>query len=435
MNQQGPVVYWMSRDQRAEDNWALIYAQRLAIEYRQPLLVVFCLVPRFLEAALRQYAFMLRGLYETFSVLTEKNIQCTLLRGFPDEVLPEWLKTQQAGLVVTDFDPLKDEQAWKTKLIHRLELSCLEVDAHNIVPCWLASTKQEYAAYTLRPKIHRLLPEFLDEFPPVIPHPFVKESVRFDLPAFEKFLSTPEINREVAEVTWLTPGSAAAKQRLDNFVRTALADYGEKGNDPTRDMQSNLSPYLHFGQLAPQRAALTVMQQEPLSASSSSYLEELIIRRELADNFCYYRADYDQCGSFAAWANKTLAEHLDDAREHDYSLSELEHAKTHDALWNAAQRQMVRLGKMHGYMRMYWAKKILEWTPSPRHAMKMAIYLNDKYELDGRDPNGYAGIAWSIGGVHDRAWSERKIFGKIRYMSFNGMRRKFSVNSYIDSYS
>ena len=160
-------------------------------------------------------------------------------------------------------------------------------------------------------------------------------------------------------------------------------------------------------------------------------LEELIVRRELADNFTFYNTQYASFDGFPAWAKQSLNEHRKDKREYLYSLKQFEQAETHDPLWNAAQTQMINKGKMHGYMRMYWAKKILEWTPSPEEAMMIAIYLNDKYELDGRDPNGYAGIAWSIGGVHDRAWFDRPVYGKVRYMNYRGCESKFNVKEYI----
>ena len=166
-----------------------------------------------------------------------------------------------------------------------------------------------------------------------------------------------------------------------------------------------------------------------------AFLEEMIIRRELSDNFCEYEPEYDQFEGFHAWSQKTLNEHRNDEREYIYPLGQFEAAETHDDLWNAAQNEMKITGKMHGYMRMYWAKKILEWTPSPEIAQQIAIDLNDKYELDGRDPNGYTGIAWSIGGIHDRAWFERPIFGKIRYMNYNGCKSKFDVMKYIEMHN
>lgn len=428
----GPIVYWMSRDQRAQDNWALLYAQQLAIERRQQLIVVFCLVPTFLEATIRQYGFMLRGLAETFAELTNKNIPCYLLKGEPQEIIPTWLTEYNASLLITDFDPLKIKKYWKDKLLSAIHIPFHEIDAHNIVPCWVASPKLEYAAYTLRPKINKLLPLFLEEIPPLIKHPIsgVASTPVLDLP---QLLSSLQINHSVKEVEWLAPGSHAGQIVLSTFIKEKLPYYDTQSNDPTKDMQSHLSPYLHFGQLSAQRIALAILREQKITPAIESFLEELIIRRELADNFCFYNTHYDDVMAFHPWAHKTLSEHLDDVREYSYSLDDFEQAHTHDELWNAAQREMITTGKMHGYVRMYWAKKILEWSKTPKLAMDIAMYLNDKYELDGRDPNGYAGIAWSIGGVHDRAWGEREVFGKIRYMNYNGMKRKFDIKSYIES--
>jgi len=210
-----------------------------------------------------------------------------------------------------------------------------------------------------------------------------------------------------------------------------LSHYDAQRNDPSLDGQSHLSPYLHFGQLSAQRVALEIQRTSADKKNRDAFLEELIIRRELAENFCFYNEDYDNMKGFPQWARKSLHAHRKDKREYIYALDDFENARTHDALWNAAQVEMVKRGKMHGYMRMYWAKKIFQWTKSPEQAMEIAIELNDRYSLDGRDPNGYSGIAWSIGGVHDRAWSERPVFGKIRYMSYYGLKSKFDIKKYI----
>ncbi|MDD5644415.1 MAG: deoxyribodipyrimidine photolyase, partial [bacterium] len=236
---------------------------------------------------------------------------------------------------------------------------------------------------------------------------------------------------DAGRVNWIEPGEKAALRTLRNFIKNGLPGFASQRNDPNMGAESNLSPYLHFGQISAQRAALEINKSPASKEAKEAFLEELIIRRELADNYCLYNKNYDNPAGFPDWAKKTLSEHKKDKREYTYSLKQLETAGTHDALWNAAQLQMLKTGKMHGYMRMYWAKKILEWTESPEQAQKIAVYLNDKYELDGRDPNGYAGIAWSIGGVHDRAWGERHIFGKIRYMSYNGCKSRFNTAAYI----
>jgi len=220
---------------------------------------------------------------------------------------------------------------------------------------------------------------------------------------------------------------------LEQFINTKLNGYHDRRNNPNEDGQSNLSPYLHFGQLSAQYAALAVRNSDGPTADKEAFLEELIVRRELADNFCYYNTNYDSYKGFPDWAKQSLLEHAQDKREYLYTKEELETGQTHDEIWNKAQTDMVQKGKMHGYMRMYWAKKILEWTRTPELAMEIAVYLNDTYELDGRDPNGYVGCAWSIGGVHDRAWFERPIFGKIRYMNANGLKRKFDVEAYLQT--
>jgi deoxyribodipyrimidine photo-lyase len=428
---QGPVVYWMSRDQRVRDNWALLYAQELALSLGRPLGVVFCLAPAFLGATLRQYGFMLKGLKEVARDLAVLNLPFFLLAGEPAQELPRFVTEQRVGAVVSDFSPLRLVRDWKSAVAERIAVSLEEVDAHNIVPCWVASPKGEYGAYTLRPKLKRQLPEFLEDFPTLSRHPVGWEGARPEIP-WEKLPATLAVDAAVPEVTWLLPGERRARAALDHFLEHRLPFYGERRNDPTQDGQSDLSPYLHFGQLAAQRVALEVEGRPGHDASREAFLEELIVRRELADNYCFYQPHYDTFAGFPAWAQKTLNQHRRDKREKLYTLEELEWGRTHDELWNAAQREMVQRGKMHGYMRMYWAKKILEWTDSPEEAQALAIYLNDKYELDGRDPNGYAGIAWSIGGVHDRAWFERPVFGKIRYMSSKGCRAKFKVEAYQD---
>lgn len=429
----GPVIYWMSRDQRLNDNWALLFAQELAMENKKPLIVVFCLVPEFLSATIRHYGFMIKGLQEVEAELFKKNIGFSLLAGLPEREIPHYIKKNKTCAMVSDFDPLRIKRRWKQAVANNIAVPFYEVDAHNLVPCWTASFKQEFGAYTLRPKINRLLPEFLEEFPSLKKHPFT-DSVRLSRTDWKKAVSTLKINKTVSEVSWIAPGEKAAHTALKNFLQNRLANYAEQRNDPTRDGQSNLSPYLHFGQLSAQRVALEVSKASANQKDRDAFLEELIVRRELSDNFCFYNENYDSLAGFPEWAKKTHAVHRKDRREYLYPQEEFEQAKTHDALWNAAQVEMVERGKMHGYMRMYWAKKILEWTSSPEEALEIAIYLNDRYELDGRDPNGYTGIAWSIGGVHDRAWFERPVFGKIRYMNYNGCTAKFNVKDYINTY-
>ena len=427
----GAIVYWMSRDQRVRDNWALLFAQELATEERVPLAVVFCLAPKFLDATMRQYGFMLSGLREVEKNLGEKNIPFFLLRGSPESEIPRFVKSYEVGALVTDFDPLRIKREWKGAVEEEIDISVYEADARNIVPCWTASPKREYGAYTLRPKIKRALPEFLEDFSGIReqPIPWKGKIEKIDWSDVKKML---QVDLSVSEVDWIRAGENEAQKGLREFLKKRLSPYNEVRNDPTEDAQSNLSPYFHFGHISAQRVAIEVKKSDADKESQGAFLEELIVRRELSDNFCFYNDNYDNSEGFPDWAKKTLHDHRKDRREYVYSLKDFDHANTHDQLWNAAQREMVRRGKMHGYMRMYWGKKILEWTESPEEAMRIAIYLNDRYELDGRETNGYAGIAWCIGGVHDRAWPERPIFGKIRYMSYNGCRSKFNVMAYIE---
>ena len=429
----GPVVYWMSRDQRAHDNWALLFARELAEESDRGLVVVFSLVNDFLQAGLRQYDFLLKGLQETEQQLQELSIPFFLLPGNPPDVIGNFCKEYDTFALVSEFDPLIIKRTWKRDTAKQITVPFYEVDAHNIVPALIASSKREFGAYTLRPKIHKLLPEFLEPFPRL--QPVSKKSKSYQESDWEVIAASLRCDRTVAPVTGILPGTSAALSALELFVSSGLTRYNELRNDPNADAQSRLSPYLHYGQLSAQRVAIAVRDASGSPELKEAFLEELIVRRELSDNFCYYNTAYDRFEGFPDWAKTTLNAHRGDKREYLYALNSLEHAITHDPLWNAAQSQMLRTGTMHGYMRMYWAKKILEWSESPEQAMEFAVYLNDRWQLDGRDPNGYTGCAWSIGGVHDRAWGERPVFGKIRYMNAAGCARKFDVKSYISAYS
>jgi len=425
----GPVVYWMSRDQRIEDNWALYHAWTKAREDGRSLGIVFCLAPEFLSAAPQHYRFMLEGLKETRRLAEGADIPFFLLEGEPSVEMPRFLREWGVSLTVTDFDPLREKTQWRRKTMESSDSGFEEVDAHNIVPCWAASPKQEYAAATFRPKIKRHLPDHLDNLPPspsqVREWPGERE--KKDL---NKMLGRYESG---IEGRW-KGGATPARIALEDFIRERLPSYNDRRNDPNLDWQSQLSPYLHFGMISAQMVALTVKASSAPSADKEAFLEELIVRRELSDNFCFYNRRYDSAEGFPAWARATLREHQGDRREHLYTEEELDKARTHDPLWNAAQSQMVSEGKMHGWLRMYWAKKVLEWTETPMQALRIVNSLNDRYEMDGRDPNGYVGAAWSIGGVHDRAWTERRIFGKVRYMNLNGAYRKFDVDEFIRRY-
>ncbi|MCF8227075.1 MAG: deoxyribodipyrimidine photo-lyase [Bacteroidales bacterium] len=420
----------MSREQRVSDNPGLLYAQSLALKRKVDFSVVFTLTDNYPGAVLRHYDFMIRGLYDVAKRLEKLKIPFVLLRGDPVESFTSYIKQSNTGEIIVDFDPLKIKQQWISGVIANTVAKFIEVDGHNIVPARQASDKLEYGAYTLRPKIHRQLHGYLEDLPELKP----MATNNFRGFSFEpgQLIGSMKLDKGAGPVQWPLPGEEHARKLLRKFIAEKMPAYSEKRNDPNADHTSNLSPYLHFGQIFSGRIASEVIRNHASDENSEAFLGELIVRKELSDNFCLFNPDYDNVNGFHEWAKKTHMEHERDEREFIYSLEQFERAITHDPLWNAAQTEMVSTGKMHGYMRMYWAKKILEWTASAEDAMKTAIYLNDRYELDGRDPNGYAGIAWSIGGVHDRAWTERPVFGKIRYMNDKGCRRKFDVNAYIN---
>jgi deoxyribodipyrimidine photo-lyase len=425
----------MNRDQRASDNWALLFAAERAQAHNQPLVVVFNLENGFLGGGFRQHAFKIEGLRETARTLAQRSIPFYLLQG-SDTVrhIISFVQRFGIGAIVTDFSPLKLQQEWLQRLTQSVNVPVAEVDAHNVVPVWQASDKCEYAARTIRPKIHRQLDTFLTEFPRVPKQPV---SWPYEVPSidWDAAKAAPQFAVDVPAVSWCVAGETAAQEQLQRFLDERLHRYSDASNDPNEHVVSDLSPYLHYGHIAAQRIALTVEARPGTRREDKdAFLEELIVRKELSDNYCLFEPNYDTPAGFPAWAQETLDVHKDDERPYVYTKEEFEAAQTHDDLWNAAQRQMVATGKMHNYMRMYWAKKILEWTNTPQYAQNVAIELNDRYELDGRDPNGYVGVAWSIGGVHDRGWTERPIFGKVRYMNRNGCTRKFDVERYIRHY-
>lgn len=426
----GPIVYWMSREHRVHDNWALLFAQQLAIKNNQELRVVFSLNPNFYNGTIRQYRFMLNGLQSVEAELNKYNIHFELLINTQVDALSQYLTNISASNLITDFDSLRPMRNWKRELSKLISIPFYEVDSHNIVPAFLVSNKEEFAAYTIRPKIHKLLPELLDEFDQLVKME-TRVKKNYSTTNWENIFNSLVIDYSVKEVDWLHAGEEAAQTMLDKFLRNKLHNYVRDKNNPTIDGQSNLSPYLHFGHLSAQRIALNIKKYFPESINTEVFLEELIVRKELAENFCYFNNNYDSFEGFKDWAKTTLNDQRKVARDYLYTLEEFEYCKTHEDLWNAAQLEMVKTGKMHGYMRMYWAKKILEWSKSPEEAMRIAIYLNDKYELDGEDSNGYCGIAWSIGGIHDRAWFNRNVYGKIRYMNKNGCAKKFDIKEYL----
>jgi deoxyribodipyrimidine photo-lyase len=396
------VVYWMQQSQRAEYNHALEHAVERANALDKPLIVYFGITDRFPEANERHYSFMLQGLQETQDALARRNIQLVIRHEAPREGVLKL--TPQACLLVADRGYLKVQREWRQHAATRAPCLMEEIESDVIVPVEVASNKEEYAAATIRRKIHRHLDDFLV---PLRQTAVKRSSLRMTFAQFgignlDRALRRLKINRDVPGVAEFTGGTARAKRLLEDFIREKLSRFAAQRNDPARDVLSLMSPYLHFGQISPLYIALQVLAAN--RPGKHVYLEELIVRRELSMNFVYYNANYATFEGLPAWARATLRVHQKDPRTYLYRPEELEHARTHDPYWNAAQQEMVRYGKMHGYMRMYWGKKIIEWTRDPEEAFEICLHLNNKYELDGRDANGYTGVAWCFG-KHDRAWS------------------------------
>ncbi len=423
------VLYWMQASHRTEYNQALEYSIFKANKMNRAVVVYFGITEDFPEANERHYYFMLEGLREVQSSLKKKGITIVVRRNSPELGAIELSK--DASLVVVDRGYLRTHTRWRSNVAQTIDCPLVQVESDVVVPVEAASPKEEYSAATFRPKIKKKLGSYLlplNENRPKV------DSLQLDFASLdienpEKAMSSLEIDRSVTRVKDFHGGTTEGKKHLEDFLKNKLDYYEEYSNDPTKDFLSNMSPYLHFGQISPIYIALKISETDSLG--KDAYLEELIVRRELSMNFVLYNQNYDSFDGLPSWAKKTLKEHEKDPRKYLYTLEELENAETHDPYWNAAQIEMKTRGKMHGYMRMYWGKKIIEWTKTPEEAFKTTLYLNNKYELDGRGPNGFTGVAWCFG-KHDRPWKEREIFGKIRYMNANGLKRKFEANLYVE---
>ena len=427
------VVYWMQRAQRALDNPSLDLAVEVANTLRQPVVIFFAPVPFYPNANLRHYAFLAQGIPDIAHRARKRGIGF-VLRRYPEHPLAEFCNEVKASLVVGDENPLREPRRWREIAAKKLRVPLWTVDADVIVPSKLLE-KEQYAARIIRPRLMQRLEQFL----PLAGNPSAEVEWQAPrglqtLPAdgsLELTEGWKELDRSVAPVNSLRGGTTEALRLLDEFVCHKLARYPENHGKPEIDGTSRLSPYLHFGQIGPHTVLHAVQKAKAPQKAKDDYIDELFTWRELAINFVHFNPLYDSIESVPDWAHKTLAAHARDPRPVIYTREQLESAETHDELWNAAQLQMLHAGWMHNYMRMYWAKKILEWSPSPAVAYQTALYLNDKYFLDGRDPNGYAGVAWAIGGKFDRPWFERPIFGTIRWMSGDAARKKFDADSYI----
>jgi deoxyribodipyrimidine photo-lyase len=425
-------------NRRVDSNHALAYAVRLANERDLPLLVYEGLTCTYPYANDRFHTFLLEGVPETARRLKPLGIGYVFYlrrhREDPDDILYRLART--AAAVVTDDYPTFIARGHNARVPGKLDVPYLVVDSSCVVPM-NAIEKREYAAYTIRPKITKLLPSYLRPVEPIrirrrfheaIPefHTKVEESSIADL------VASCDIDHSVAPAIGFRGGAAAAEKRLQSFLRSRLRRYARDRNEPSAHATSELSPYLHFGHISALHVALKVKSYaEEHHLIADEFLEELIVRRELAFNFARHVDNPASLDNLPEWAQETIRRSRRDKRPQTYTRDQLEGAETYDDLWNATQKELLLRGKIHGYYRMYWGKKIIEWSPSYQDALDAMVYLHDRYALDGRDPNTYTNILWCLG-LHDRPWPERPIFGKLRYMSLEGMRRKTHVDSYLE---
>ncbi len=429
------VVYWMQRAMRILDNPALDLAIEVGNLLGLPVAVYFSVIPNYPNANLRHYHFLAQGLRDVAEDAAERGVGF-IVRRHPDNSLESLLDEVEAALVIGDENPCREPERWRKVMAGRLKLPFWTVDADVVVPSAVFG-RSFFLLHHFRPHLKAQLPTYLVEVPKMLPlHPWKpwKPFASFDLAA-DITAGFTKLDRSVGPVDSFTGGTHAAAQQLHAFAVHDLARYEVARNHPEVQGTSRLSPYLHFGNISPLTIALAadeaVRQGKAPASARDKFLDELIGWRELAVLFVRHTPDYDTWECAEPWARKTLVEHAGDERAYRYSLQQMERAETHDELWNAAQLEMVQTGWMHNYMRMYWAKKILEWAPDPARAFEWAVLLNDRYELDGRDPNGYAGVAWAIVGRHDRPWFNRPVFGLVRPMSGASIAKKFDADTYI----
>lgn len=439
---QSYILYWMQQAQRIHYNHALNHAVRLANQWQKKVVVVFALQERYLEANRRHYTFMLEGLKEIQSELEALKITFVLRFGSPAQVLNPLMN--DAMTLVMDAGYLMHQRQWRKdvlQMVHQshpqVQVDLVETDL--IVPVQMASPKAEYGAYTLRPKIMRIYREYCDgEDLPILNHPGM-----LPITSDDEFSSIDQLCHRLNVLDcpisfYYHGGYSEAIKRLDEFITHHVTYYLDR-SDPKQDVTSKMSMYLHFGQIS----ALEILQkiddafnQQRITIDVyDALIEQLLVRRELAFNYVFYHHGYDCYDTMTEpWAYQTMEKHANDERPILYTYEEMEASQTHDPYFNAAMDEMRMTGYMHNYMRMYWAKKIIEWSPTHRLAYQTIIKLNNTYFIDGRDANSYASIAWCFG-KHDRAWTERPIFGTLRYMNDKGLERKFDMTSYLNRIS
>ncbi|MBE0700558.1 MAG: deoxyribodipyrimidine photo-lyase [Acholeplasmataceae bacterium] len=438
-NQKQYVLYWMQQSQRVHYNHALNHAIVLANEKKLPVVVYFGLTPDYIGANRRHYQFMLEGLKGVCNLLEKLGIAFVFRIESPEKGLINLLG--DADVLVMDQGYLKHQIAWRNYVInqannHLPHLAIDVVETDVVVPVKIASQKSEYGAYTLRPKLNKLMKAYLDF--EKLETVTVKNTLTFksddDLLHIDHLLDLLPIDQSVQPSPFFKGGYVHASKCIHDFLAEKAHRY-LKSNDPSTQDTSMLSMYLHFGQISPleiiAHLRLSLIQGHIEQKVYDAFIEQLFIRRELGFNFVTFQKGYDTFEKMTeAWAYQTMKAHEQDIRSHLYDLKQIESGQTHDSYFNAAMKEMVITGYMHNYMRMYWAKKIIEWSSSHQEAYQILVYLNNKYFIDGRDPNSYASIAWCFG-KHDRPWTERPIFGKLRYLNDKGLERKFNIKGYL----
>ena len=383
----GKIIYLCEREIRVKDNFALQFALQKSKELNLPLKIIH---PRINYNYQQKQEFIDNQIEQAKTLFRNIGLDFEIIEKTPHEII----KNINPAILIIDFNPIL-----KRDYLKNADFKIFEIDGHNIVPARFISDKQEYSASTIRRKIYYNIYTFLPEF---------------------RNLTSDKIEVDLV---------------LEDFIKNKLQYYSENKNNPSVDMTSSLSKYLNLGFISSQRVALEILKSGVSDINKETFLEELIIRKELADNFCLYSKSFKDFSSIPNWAKMSLENHKYDIRPYIYSIEMLESAKTHDKLWNATQIQLIKEGTIHGYLRMYWAKKIFDWMSTPKDALKTAIYLNDKYAYDSPSANGYVGILWAIGGLHDRAFADYPVTGKIRRMTYDSMKRKYDLSNYIKKYT
>ena len=419
---QKTILYLVSRAIRFKDNQALYTTQKKALNQNAQLICLFNYYPNYPYANLRNMHFLLSGLLEMSQKLNKHNIPLLFRQGNLIENINDLRNDFDITNIITEqhvLKPILKAHDLLSEYCYSNMIEFLKVNTACVVPVDETSLKLEYAAKTIRPKIMSKYKSYLLNFYPIQIHPQSINIESFNQIQFNNFFTQNKL--EELSLSKLIPGEDAANAQLQHFIEHGLKNYANR-NEYDSQGQSYLSAYLHFGMLSPLKMIRDVENSQHENAPL--FVEEALVRRELAENYCYYCKDYDSIKGAWTWAQNTLNQHINDPREYTYTLEQFEKAETHDDLWNFCQMKIVTDGYLHSYLRMYWAKMVLYWTKTPQDAIDLLIHLNDKYMLDGRDPNGYTGIMWSVAAVHDRPWFDRPVIGLVRAMGKDGTLKK-----------